>query len=234
MSRKMLLKTLSLLLAFGVLAYLLAQFDEVSRAQTGGLDRSQYANDRPIGELEAQDKLPETGEFNVMIELFDAPTSRVYAEALGNQSDRAANPQQRAAAQAAARAQLARIKGAQQRVLARLGNFGRSARVLYSVQTAYNGIAARIDASVLPQLRANADVKAVHRLPIHYIDNSTSAPFIKAASAWQATNGNSGQGIKIAIIDTGVDYTHANFGGPGTVGAYTGNNRAIIEPGTFP
>ena len=25
----------------------------------------------------------------------------------------------------------------------------------------------------------------------------------------------------IAIIDTGVDYTHANFGGPGTVAAFT-------------
>src|SRR5205814_8045613 len=26
--------------------------------------------------------------------------------------------------------------------------------------------------------------------------------------------------IKVAIIDTGIDYTHANFGGPGTVAAF--------------
>ena len=234
MSRRIPLKLLSLLLALGLFTYLITQSDEVSRAQSGGFDRTQLANDSPVGELQAQDEFPETGEFNVMIELFDEPTSRVYAQALGNQSDRAANPQQRAAAQGAARAQMVRIRGAQQRVLARLGNFGRSARVLYNVQTAYNGIAARIDVGILPQLRGHADVKAVHALPIHQLENSTSLPFIKAASAWAATSGNSGDGIKIAVIDTGVDYLHANFGGPGTAAAYTANNRAIVEPGSFP
>ena len=43
-----------------------------------------------------------------------------------------------------------------------------------------------------------------------------------------------GHGVKVAVIDTGVDYTHANFGGPGTVAAYTSNNGTVIEPGTFP
>jgi len=223
------------LLALGLLTFLLTQPDEVSHAQSGGFDRSQYADDRPVGDFnEVQDDLPETGEFNVMIELFDTPTSKVYSDTLGNQSDRAANPQRRAAAQGAARAQIARIKGAQQRVLAHLGNFGQKAKTLYSVQTAYNGIAARIDVSILPQLRADADVKGVYALPMHHIENSSSLPFIKAASAWAATSGNAGNGIKIAIIDTGVDYLHANFGGPGTAAAYAANNRNIIEPGTFP
>src|SRR5687767_4931845 len=234
MSRTIALKALSLLLALGLLTYLLTQTDEVSRAQTGGFDRTQFANDTPVGELEGQDELTETGEFNVMIELFDEPTARVYAQTLGNQSDRAANPQQRAAAQGAARAQMVRIRGAQQRVLAHLGNFGRSARVLYRVQTAYNGIAARIDAAILPQLRGHADVKAVHALPVHYLENSTSVPFIKAVSAWAASGGNAGDGVRIAVIDTGTDYLHANFGGPGTAAAYTANNRTILEPGTFP
>ena len=234
MSPRTSLKVFLLLLVLSLITYLLTRPPDVSHAQTGGFDRAQHANDRPVGELEGQDELPETGEFNVMIELFDEPTSRVYAQALGNRSDRAANPQQRAAAQGAARAQMVRIRGAQQRVLAHLGNFGQRARALYRVQTAYNGIAARIDASILPQLRGHADVKAVHALPVHYIENSSSLPFIKAASAWAATSGNSGDGVKIAVIDTGVDYLHANFGGPGTAAAYTANNRAILEPGTFP
>jgi hypothetical protein len=148
MSRTVPIQTLALFLIVGLLTLFTIQPGTVSLAQTDELDRTQYANDKPVGELQGgQDELPETGEFNVMIELIDLPTTRVYAQALGNQSDRAANPQQRAAAQAAARAQMVRIRGAQQRVLAQLGNFGRSARVLYSVQTAYNGIAARIDAS---------------------------------------------------------------------------------------
>jgi subtilisin family serine protease len=221
-------------MALGLFTYLVTQSDEVSRAQSGGFDRTQYADDKPTGDLQSQDELPDTGEFNVMIELFDPPSAKVYADALGNRSDRAANAQQRAAARGAARAQVVRIRGAQQRVLAQLGNFGQRARVLYKVETAYNGIAARIDAGILPQLRGHADVKAVHALPIHYIENSSSVPFIKGASAWAATSGNSGNGVRIAIIDTGTDYLHANFGGPGTAAAYTANNRNIIEPGTFP
>jgi len=39
-----------------------------------------------------------------------------------------------------------------------------------------------------------------------------------AGIAWRA--------LKIAVIDTGVDYTHANFGGPGTVDAF---NTAFRE-----
>ena len=136
MSRRIPLLALSVLLALGAITYLLTQSNEVTRAQTIGFDRTQFTDDKPIGDLENPNVLPETGEFNVMIELFDQPTSRVYAQALGNRSDRAANPQERAAAQGAARAQMTRIKGAQQRVLARLGSFGRNARVLYSGQTA--------------------------------------------------------------------------------------------------
>ena len=233
MSRTIPLKVLSLLFALGLLAYYLTQSDnQVSRAQTG-FDKTRYAADRPEGDLQ-QDALPETGEINVMIELVDLPTARVYAQTLGNKSDKAANPQERGAAQAAARAQQARIRGAQQRVLAKLASFGRSARVLYSVQTAYNGIAARIDAGLVAQLRSDADVKGVYALPIHTLENSSSLPFIKAASAWAATSGASGDGVRIAVIDTGVDYLHANFNGPGTAAAYAANNRAIVEPGSFP
>src|SRR5439155_598 len=39
-------------------------------------------------------------------------------------------------------------------------------------------------------------------------------------AVWQSL-GLHGEGVKIAIIDSGIDYTHANFGGPGTADAYT-------------
>ena len=45
-----------------------------------------------------------------------------------------------------------------------------------------------------------------------------------------------GEGIKIAVIDTGIDYTHANFGGPGTVAAYNAahaTERAPADPALF-
>ena len=42
------------------------------------------------------------------------------------------------------------------------------------------------------------------------------------------------QGVTVAVIDSGVDYTHADFGGPGTKAAYDNNDPKKIENGTFP
>src|SRR5215217_1607741 len=123
MYKRIPLQVLAFLLALGVFAYLVSRTDNVTHAQSDDFDRAQYANDNPVGDL--QDQLPDTGEVDVIIELQEEATTRVYARALGNQSDRAANPQQRAAAQGAARAQMAKIRGAQQRVLAQLA--GRNA-----------------------------------------------------------------------------------------------------------
>ena len=43
-----------------------------------------------------------------------------------------------------------------------------------------------------------------------------------------------GEGIRVAIIDTGIDYTHKAFGGSGVVDEYKSNDPAVIEPDTFP
>ena len=53
---------------------------------------------------------------------------------------------------------------------------------------------------------------------------SKSVPFIGAPAAWQ-DYGATGNGQTIAVIDAGIDYTHANFGGPGTVEAYEDNDQ---------
>ncbi len=86
---------------------------------------------------------------------------------------------------------------------------------------AVNGIKVQIDRSELPGLAALPGVAEVMPVARYHLNNAQSVPFIGAPAVWQGTPGFRGEGIKIAVIDTGVDYTHANFGGPGTVAAFT-------------
>lgn len=102
--------------------------------------------------------------------------------------------------------------------------------VLSSYQSAYNGIKVRISASGASALRDRPDVTAVRPVQRMSRDNSQGVPIIKAPTVWGGAAGVHGEGIKIAVIDTGIDYTHADFGGPGTVAAY----RAAQEAGTAP
>jgi len=65
------------------------------------------------------------------------------------------------------------------------------------------------------ELAALPGVVAVRPLQLVKPDNLRGIPLIGARPSGK-TSGCTGEGVKIAIIDTGIDYTHANFGGPGT------------------
>lgn len=102
--------------------------------------------------------------------------------------------------------------------------------ILAQFQSALNGIKVQIAASKLSQLSSLSGVTAL--LPVHedVLDNVTSVPYIGAPTVWDAPTNYRGEGIKIAVIDTGIDYTHANFAGPGTVAAYAAANAADTVP----
>ena len=54
--------------------------------------------------------------------------------------------------------------------------------------------------------------------------NSYAVPLQNAPQAWKAY-GDLGADSTVAIIDTGVDYTHANMGGVGTVADFDDGHR---------
>ena len=92
--------------------------------------------------------------------------------------------------------------------------------VVNDYQEAYNGVKVRIDESKASQLAAIPNVVGVHHLTLATPDNIHGVPLIGAPAVWGGTPGLTGQGTKIAIIDTGIDYTHADFGGSGRPADY--------------
>ena len=94
------------------------------------------------------------------------------------------------------------------------------AKVLAQYQHALNGIKVEVDSSELAALTKLPGVVSILPVGLYQRVNAIAVPFIGAPQVWQGIPGFRGEGIKIAVIDTGIDYTHANFGGPGTVAAY--------------
>lgn len=107
------------------------------------------------------------------------------------------------------------------------------------VKVAHNAIAVRVDASQLAAVAALPGVKRV-RPVIHYkLDLSETVPYVGGAAV-QAT-GVDGTGVRVAVLDSGIDYTHKNLSGPGTAEAYTAawgtsttDPRNTTRDGLFP
>jgi hypothetical protein len=112
-------------------------------------------------------------------------------------------------------------------------------RALARVRKAHNAVAVRIDASRLQNLAALPGVRAVRPVRDYQMHLDSTVPYIGAAAV-HAT-GVDGTGVVVAVLDSGIDYTHRNLGGPGTVDAYAaafGVNRAdprnTTRDGLFP
>lgn len=101
------------------------------------------------------------------------------------------------------------------------------AEVLYVTRYTVPGVALSLDASGIETIAAMDDVVKISAIRSQSVDlptvdeptNVNSDALVSAFEAW-STGGATGEGVNIAIIDTGIDYTHAAFGGPGTVEAY--------------
>jgi len=95
-----------------------------------------------------------------------------------------------------------------------------------------NGISLWGGRGLVRELAAMPGVKRVSVLPQFHTSLETSGPWIGLPQA-QALLGT-GKHVRLGISDTGLDYTHADLGGSGTVLDYVNNDPDVIEPGTFP
>ena len=84
-------------------------------------------------------------------------------------------------------------------------------------QNAYNGMSIRIGRDKLADIARLPNVVGVHVARIVERDNAISVPYLGVPTAWSSPFFYRGLNQKIAVIDTGIDYTHGNYRFPGTV-----------------
>jgi uncharacterized repeat protein (TIGR01451 family) len=187
----------------------------------------------------------EAGQLAVMVELNETPAARVYANVLDKRTQGKAVSgkaisavDRRAAVQEAAAAgklQVARVLDEQAAVGSRLSAAAPGSVELYRVQKAFNGIALLVSIDQVEALRAVPGVRSVHPIELDVPTNSTSVPFLGTPQVWDAISSlglglnADGTGIRVGVIDTGVDYLHADFGGNGLAATYTADKATTTN-----
>ena len=159
---------------------------------------------------------------NVMLEMTGATV--VARQAAARAAGTSLSPAQKASVRRA-------LKSTQDALRTRIVAAG--GRVLGQYQDAYNGIKVRVNLRQVTKLARLPGVKAVHAIQVYARDNLNGVPYVGAPLAWQ-DYGFTGMGVKIAVIDSGIDYYHADFGGSGNPADYAAADPTTLADLGFP
>lgn len=161
-----------------------------------------------------------SGYTSVVIELDAQPVAAYYTDLIQD------GQVQIASANAMTQAHLATVEAAQTAFVASLAQY--DAQVIYRVQRIMNGIAVYLPADQLDTIRTMPGVQAIYPLIPKTPTNARADNLLNAPAIWEGIDraGLTGQGVSIAIIDTGIDYLHTTFGGPGS--GYADNDISVI------
>jgi subtilisin family serine protease len=165
------------------------------------------------------------GEVMVYVVLAGEPSVRTFRRMRAAQG--------RAAGQQASRNRSRAIEREHAAVRGSLRALG--AREQRSFSRVANALRVWMPEDQIAQARKIPGVWQVERVTEYELHLETSVPFVGAPPAWKAALPNAtGRGVRIGIIDTGIDYTHATFGGSGDPDDFWSNDPGFVEPGSFP
>lgn len=100
---------------------------------------------------------------------------------------------------------------------------------LYTTTDTLPGVALTGDAGRIRALAGRADVRKITGIVPKTLDNKGGVIDTGALASW-AQRDRTGKGVTIAVLDTGLDYTHAGFGGPGTLEAFATAKASATLP----
>ncbi len=108
---------------------------------------------------------------------------------------------------------------------------GKDARAakLFTLTNTIPGVALRLDRAGIKAVAARSDVVKVSRITPKRPTNANVAALTRATNVWKYNNGL-GKDVKVGIIDTGLDFTHKDFGGPGTIAAFDAARANAANP----
>ena len=170
------------------------------------------------------DGVPAKGSYAFLLKLNTVSTGVAYYANLSHG---------KTAANTAARNQLSMVKAAEARVIAALPS---GSNVLYQTHTVLAGVAVYTNVKNIPALQRISGVARVYPIAAKTPSLTYADVLQRAPQVWQ-TYSDRGENATIADIDTGIDYTHADFGGPGTTAAYNlahSTETAPADPSLFP
>src|SRR5437588_2635335 len=130
-----------------------------------------------------------------------------------------------------------KIDSAQRTLLPSLTGANIGGRVMFRAQMAYNGIAMVVSPDKIAATAAMPGVKSVQPMhPKYLVTAFSDIDFLNTRPAWTTgTFGTHGENIKVADIDTGLDYIHRDFGGSGSSADYSStSDKSAVPNANYP
>ncbi|HEX8867934.1 MAG TPA: S8 family serine peptidase, partial [Lentzea sp.] len=174
-------------------------------------------------QLKVSPRLNQSGKVTAFVALDRKPAVDAFEEK---------KPQGKEAAKQAAKQAKNDVSATVDQVVGELKAKDTATKELYRTSNGVPGVVVTAEAAKVRELANRPDVTAVYPVVPKKRENSNAVQLTRTLNVWQQY-GKLGDDIRVGIIDTGVDYTHANFGGPGTVEAFKAVDPRAKDP-NFP